>query len=251
MPPTAILAPQAIVYPESDGKPMANNTKQFDWILKIAGNLKILVRDMDNVFASGNQFWYPVEGHPEIVQAPGAYVVFGRPRGDRPSYKQWEEDGIPMTVVFEVLSPGNTVWEMDDKLDFYDEHGVEEYYFYDPDSNRLSAWVRQGTAFRRVRPPDNHQSPRLGIRFDLSGPEMVIRFPDGRPFFSVEEIDRQRREAEQRADKAEQHASKEADRADKAEERLTRISELSGKLLAGQASEEEKQELARLIAPPQ
>jgi len=36
-------------------------------------------------------------------------------------------------VVFEVLSPSNTQQEMADKRAFYEEHGVEEYYVYDPD----------------------------------------------------------------------------------------------------------------------
>src|SRR5262245_61638349 len=102
------VPPGPIYYPESDGQPMADNTKQFDWILLLAGNLKALFRDRPDVFVSGNQFWYPAEGEPGIVAAPDVYVVFGRPKGDRPSYKQWEEGDIPMTVVFEVRSPENS-----------------------------------------------------------------------------------------------------------------------------------------------
>ena len=30
-------------------------------------------------------------------------MVFGRPKGDRGSYKYWEEDDVPITVAFEVL----------------------------------------------------------------------------------------------------------------------------------------------------
>src|SRR4051812_555721 len=110
------FVPGPIVYPESDGKPMAENTRQLDWILKLVGNLKVLVEDRPDVFAAGNQNWYPVEKHPEVVQAPDAYVVFGRPKGFRPSWKQWEEGNTPLTVVFEVRSPGNTTPEMADKL---------------------------------------------------------------------------------------------------------------------------------------
>src|SRR5579872_875603 len=106
----------SIVYPESDGQPMADNSRQFRWIFVLAGNLAAEYRDRVDVFVSGNQFWYPVEGEPEIRLAPDVYVVFGRPKGDRPSYKQWEEGGIPMTVVFEVLSPSNNYMEMVNKL---------------------------------------------------------------------------------------------------------------------------------------
>src|SRR5262245_21460031 len=91
--------------PVSDGKPMAESTKQQDWIIKLVENLRNLFRDREDVFVAGDQFWYPVKGHPEIVQAPDVYAVFGRLKGHRPSYKQWEENDVPMTVVFEVLSP--------------------------------------------------------------------------------------------------------------------------------------------------
>lgn len=107
--PAAFGTPGAIVYPESDGLPMSDNTRQFRWIVTLAGNLAALFREHDDIFVSGNQFWYTVEGEPEIRAAPDVYVVFGRPKGDRPSYKQWEEGNVPTTVVFEVLSPGNTV----------------------------------------------------------------------------------------------------------------------------------------------
>src|SRR5262245_33400981 len=100
----------AIVYPESDGKPLAENTKQLRWIVVLYGNLAALFRDAV-VFVAGDLFWYPVEGRPDIKEAPDVLVVFGRPRGDRRSYKQWEEGDVPVTVVFEILSPSNTVRE--------------------------------------------------------------------------------------------------------------------------------------------
>ena len=78
-----------------------------------------------------------VEGKPEICIAPDALVAFGRPKGDRGSYKQWEEEDAPQ-VVFEVLSPNNRVIEMERKLLFYELYGVQEYYIYDPDYFELS-----------------------------------------------------------------------------------------------------------------
>src|SRR5437763_15979435 len=100
-----------IFYPESDGLPTADNSKQFRWIFVLFGNLAALFRLRADVLVGGNQFWYPVEGEPDVVQAPDVYVVFGRPKGDRSSYQQWLEGGVPMTVVFEVLSPGNDSFE--------------------------------------------------------------------------------------------------------------------------------------------
>src|SRR5262245_57521763 len=163
---------------------MAENTRQFQWIFLLAGNLAALFRDDANVFIAGNQFWYPVENAPEVCIAPDVYAVFGRPKGHRPSYKQWEEGGVPMTVVFEMFSPSNTYQEMADKLLFYEDYGAEEYYVYDPDNNHLLGYVRRGQSLVRVRPMDGFVSPRLGIRFDLSGRELVVRYPDGRPFLT-------------------------------------------------------------------
>ncbi|MFO0930298.1 MAG: Uma2 family endonuclease [Gemmataceae bacterium] len=177
-----------IVYPESDGKPMSDNTRQFRWIQTLAANIAALFHDRADVFVCGNQNWYPVQGHPEIVAAPDVYAVFGRPKGDRGSYKQWEEGGVPMTVVFEVLSPSNSPEEMRDKLLFYDDYGVEEYYVFDPDHNSLEVYVRGQATPRRMRPADGFVSPRLGIRFDLSGPELVVYRPDGQPFITFEEL---------------------------------------------------------------
>jgi Uma2 family endonuclease len=236
--PTASGSP--IEYPDSDGKPMSDNTKQFRWIQTLHGNIAALYHDREDIFVAGDLLWYAVESHPEIRTAPDVLVVIGRPKGDRGSYKQWEEGGVPITVAFEILSPSNTVPEMDDKLAFYEEHGVEEYYVYDPDHNRLMAFVRRGEVLRRVRPVHGCVSPRLSIRFDLSGPEMAVFYPDGRRFRTVEEMEAERAQAEQRAEKAEQ-------RAEKAEQRANRLAELARRALRQQATADELQELQQLL----
>jgi Uma2 family endonuclease len=252
---TALLPPlpSPIDYPESDGEPMADNTKQWRWMVVLFGNLAALFRDAADVLVGGNLIWYPVEGQPETKAAPDVYVVFGRPKGDRGSYKQWEEGNVPMTVVFEILSPNNTVVEMVNKFAFYEEYGVEEYYLYDPDSNTLQIYVRRGEALIRVRQVQGFRSPRLGIHFDLSGPEMVVRRPDGRPFLTFEELQaahereqHQRLQAEQRADQAEQRADQAQQRADQVQQRAARLAELSRKARRQQATAEELAELERL-----
>ena len=104
-----LLDAAAIVYPESDGLPMADNSRQLRWMVVLFGNLSALFRNQ-RVFVGANHFWYPVENHPEDRIAPDVFVVFDRPKGDRPSYQQWKEDHIPVTIAFEVLSPGNTIF---------------------------------------------------------------------------------------------------------------------------------------------
>ncbi|HWP47299.1 MAG TPA: Uma2 family endonuclease [Candidatus Limnocylindrales bacterium] len=126
------LLTRPIIYPESDGRPIADNTKQFRWIVTIEKGLEALFREREDVFGAGNLLWYPVEGRPDIRTVPDIMVVFGRPKGDRGSYLQWQEGGIPPQVVFEILSPSNTLAEMTRKFRFYERY-VEEYYAYDPD----------------------------------------------------------------------------------------------------------------------
>src|SRR5262249_15537875 len=241
--------PAPVIYPDSDGKPVSDNTRQMQWIVVLFGNSSALFATARDVFVAGDLLWYPVEGHPEIRAAPDVLVVFGRPKGHRGSYKQWEEDNVPVTVAFEILSPKNTPDEMDQKLDFYEENGVEEYYVYNPETNRLQIWIRRGEAFRKVRPPRGFVSSRLGIRFDLSGAEMVVYRPDGRKFLSFEEIEAERVAAARRAEEAELRADRAVQRADAAERRAARLAELSRKVRRGQASEAELQELERLEEP--
>jgi Uma2 family endonuclease len=107
-----------IVYPESDGKPMADNTLQFQWIVTIKEGLARAFSARPDIFVAGDLLWYPVEGRPDICAAPDAMVAIGRPAGYRGCYKQWEEDGIAPQVVFEVLSPNNRPAEMERKLTF-------------------------------------------------------------------------------------------------------------------------------------
>ena len=74
-----------IIYPDSDGKPIAENTLQYQWIVTITGGLESIFADDPNVFVAGDLFWYPVEGRPDIVTAPDTMVAFGRPKGHRMS----------------------------------------------------------------------------------------------------------------------------------------------------------------------
>ena len=121
-----------IIYPDSDGQPMSDNTKQYLWIVLIKEGIEWLFASDPNIFVAGDLLWYPVQGNNKIRIGPDVLVAFGRPKGHRGSYQQWKEDNITPQVVFEVRSPGNRQTEMDEKVVFYDHYGVEEYYLYGP-----------------------------------------------------------------------------------------------------------------------
>jgi hypothetical protein len=197
-----------IVYPESDGLPMSDNTKQFRYIVSTQGGIDSLFAEDPNVFVAGDLLWYPVEGDNKTRIAPDTMVAFGRPKGDRGSYLQWREDNIAPQVVFEILSPGNTAAEMTRKYQFYRRHGVEEYYLYDPDRGELSGWLRDGDDLVEIEQMEGWVSPRLGIRFSLVGTEMVIYRPDGDRFETFVELQQRAKQESQRAEQERQRAER-------------------------------------------
>ncbi|MGK7893880.1 MAG: Uma2 family endonuclease [Xenococcus sp. (in: cyanobacteria)] len=201
-----------IIYPEKDGNSMSDNTTQFRWITTIKSNLDWLFAKDEQVFVAGDLLWYPIENNNKKRQAPDIMVVFGRPKGDRGSYQQWKENNIPPQVVFEIISPGNTQKEMNKKLLFYEHHGVEEYYIYDPEKNDFSGLLKNKQELEVIEDIDNWISPRLGIRFQLAEPELMIYYPDGQSFSSYseekEKAEQERQRAEQECQRAEKLAAK-------------------------------------------
>ncbi len=224
--------PRTIEYPDDDGKPMADNSLQFEWIQLLSSNLAALFHDRADVVVGGNMLWYPVEGFPKIRRAPDTFVIFDRPKRYRGSYKQWEEDDIPMTVVIEVRSPNDGDRLMLKKLKFYDTYGAEEYYVVDPERYVVQAYRRLADMLAPQRLVDGmYTSQRLGIRFEV-GPDSVRVFhPDDRPFLAAEE--------------------KEARRAELVSH-TQRLAELTRRVRHGAATPEELAELDRLLdqGPP-
>jgi Uma2 family endonuclease len=188
MTPTA-AAPDRTVYPDSDGKPMADNTLQFQWILTLFQWFDLLFADRPDVFVAGNLFWYPAQGKPKVVAAPDVLVAFGRPKGHRRSYKQWLEGGVAPQVTFEVRSPGNSTKDLDDAFAFYQQHGAEEYYLYDPDREKFRAWRRADGRLAEVPTAGGVTSPRLGVRLACPAGGPLRGFgPDGAVLLNHREI---------------------------------------------------------------
>ncbi len=219
-----------LLYPDDDGNPMAENTLQFEWIVTIEGGLEGMYRHCDDVFVAGDLLWYAVEGQPALSTAPDIMVAFGRPKGRRGSYMQWVEGGIAPQVVFEILSPRNRSGEMAKKFEFYQRHGVEEYYIYDPDNVLLTGFRRIDGKLQAIDLMDGWVSPLLGIKFDMSGPKLVIWQPNGERFLTnLEKIaawEQALQQAEQQrleADQAKHRAEEERQRADRLAARLREL----------------------------
>ncbi|MBP3958798.1 hypothetical protein J8F10_26430 [Gemmata sp. G18] len=136
-------------YPDSDGKPMADNTLQWDWMVKIVGELRELFAGQQ-VFVAGDLLWYPVQGDPKTRQ-------------------EWESDGFAPQVVFWVRSTLRTVSvlreETTEMLRFCEQQKVEELYCIEAHRNRVVALVRNDGRMKVVYPLEGYISPRLGVRF--------------------------------------------------------------------------------------
>jgi Uma2 family endonuclease len=200
---TITTPPQTIISPDSDGKPMADNTLQSRWITTIKWGIDAIFRHDPDVFVAGDLLWYPVEGKPRIRIAPDVLVAFGRPKGGRGSYRQWDEGGIAPQVVLEIQSPRNRTRELIRKFYFYQKFGVEEFYVYDPERGLLDGWLRMGRQLKEIRKMASFISPRLQIRFEpAEGPDrLVLVRPDGIPFSTYVQLMEQFEAERQRADR--------------------------------------------------
>ncbi|HEY9833102.1 MAG TPA: Uma2 family endonuclease [Stenomitos sp.] len=202
------ITTEEIVYPSSDGQSMADSTIQYQWITTIKGGCDALFKDDPNVFIASDLLLYPVEGNNRICQAPDTMVAFGTPKGDRRSYLQWKENNIPPQVVFEIRSYSDSQTKMAKKLAFYNRHGVEEYYLYDPDDKELTGWQRIEGLLEVIEPMSGWVSPRLGVRFELTESGLELYRPDGQKFLSYLELEEQREAAAQRAEQEAQRAER-------------------------------------------
>jgi Uma2 family endonuclease len=215
--PTAQPAVPPIHYPESDGKPIAENTKQFEYIVSLFNGFQALYEERADVFIASDLLWYPIQGDNKSRTAPDLMIAFGRPKGHRGSYRQWEEDGIPPTFVIEILSPGNRMGEMSAKAVFYERHGVLEYLIYDPDEGSLEVLTRdESGSLVEQDVPNGWQSELTGVRFFVDETNLIAVRPDGKPFESYLETIK-------RANQESKRANQESQRANEAEAEMKRL----------------------------
>ncbi len=127
-----IKAAPTVVYPESDGKPMAETEYHRDIMIDFIQMLKHHFRDVSDAYVSGNLLMYYEEGNIRKSVSPDVFVAFGVSKKRRRTYKIWEEGHAP-DFVLEVASPSTYRQDLTHKKDLYASVlGVREYYIYDP-----------------------------------------------------------------------------------------------------------------------
>ena len=211
--PKEIRAAPTVVYPESDGKPMAETEYHRDIMIDFIQMLKHYFRNVNDVHVSGNLLMYYEEGNPRKSVSPDVFVAFGVSKKRRRTYKIWEEGHGP-DFVLEVASPSTYRHDLTRKKDLYASVlGVREYYIYDPYHEvnpyfmgyRLVEGVYEEIAFVDGRLPSVVLGLELGERagvFGLYNPEHSVWLQP------MEEQVKQETLARQRADvRAEQEAA--------------------------------------------
>lgn len=206
-----------VLYPGLDGEPIAKNTIEYQYIVAIQVGLDAMFARNPDVFVAANLPWYPMEWRPDINNTTDVMVAFGRPKGARGSYRQWEEGGVAPQVVFKIITPGASVAEMRLKRMFYNRHGVAEYYEYDPEIGILEVWTRERSVLRNAFIDDEWRSPLLGVTLKIeTNGELSVYKPNGERFLRPVEI-------KALADLAEARAERERNRADRERERAERL----------------------------
>ncbi len=128
----AIARAEAVVYPDSDDEPMAEDQLQADAIRAAYSALEEHFRYApDRPLLAGNLLLYYVEGDPTLSVAPHAMVVFGVSTHSRANYKLWDEGKAP-DFILEVSSTLSRQRYRTWKADLYASLGVREYFLFDP-----------------------------------------------------------------------------------------------------------------------
>jgi Uma2 family endonuclease len=160
----------AVVYPSSDGVPMAETTVHVAAIMLLHQALEDFFHGRADVFIASDLFWYFRQGDNTACVAADV-MVCRRPAGHRETYRQWEEGGVPPAVVFEMASENTWRNDLGDKFTQYESLGVAEYVIFDPTAEflptPLQVYRLNGTAYLRVRQAEPESA--LGFRMRAEG----------------------------------------------------------------------------------
>jgi Uma2 family endonuclease len=174
-------APQ-IHYPESDGKPMGETDVHIDALIYLREALRDYFRDDPRMYVAGNMLLYYEEGNPAACVAPDVFAVQGVAKGERRTYRLWEE-GQPPVVVFEITSRGSRLEDMGTKRAIHAMLGVWEYFLYDPLGEYLrpplQGYRLQEGEYQRIPPGGEGRlaSQALGLELRLENGRLRVFNP--------------------------------------------------------------------------
>ncbi len=200
----------ADLYPESDGKPVAETDLHIDGIYQMRQMFRAHFAQTPDVYVSGNIMMYYEDSRPPKAVSPDLLVTFGIGKKPRRTYKIWEE-GKPPDVVVEFSSKGTVQTDLVRKKELYAELGIPEYFLCDVDRRYLPSPL---IGFRLVDgeyveiPPltdGGIPSAVLGINFHLLTDSFGIYDPKAEKWLQTpaETANERAEQANERAEQAE------------------------------------------------
>ncbi len=237
--PSSVAAPvpvAEVVYPETDGKPLAEGTEQYVALTETVNKLQGRYHTRPDAVVIGNMLLYYEEGNPRASVAPDVFVVFGVEDRPRPSYLLWVEGKAP-DFVLEVASESTWREDAGRKREVYARIGVTEYWRFDPtpDSHIMNPPLigerLVAGAYAPIQVQDygarewRGYSAELGLEFraraghlELFDPETQVLLLDYAEQRAQAQLDRERRQrAQKRAQRAEERAQQAEERVQRAE----------------------------------
>ena len=200
-----------IVYPSSDGEPVAET---YDHLYALLTTLEVLKQYLTGRQATvlADQFLYYAQGFPRLRIAPDVMVIFDVEPGGRDNYKTWEEGQVPV-VIFELTSKGTQDQDKTFKKTLYEQLGVLEYWLFDPNGE----WIEEKLQGYRLRgetyePITDSRSEPLQLRLVVEGKLIgFYREDSGEKLLIPDELaqalyqeTQARQQAEERAEQAQQ-----------------------------------------------
>jgi Uma2 family endonuclease len=182
-----------IDYPESDGRPLGETDIHRREILDLIDELERRYETVPDVYIAGNLFVYYEKGKRSAVVCPDVFVVFGAPKGDRRTFRIWEE-GVGPAFVIEITSESTENEDVVEKKEKYLRLGVKEYFLFDPLDEYLSPQLQGfrlvGARYQRILPEADGSllSQVTGLRLRTEGERLrLLDAATGEPLLRIKE----------------------------------------------------------------
>jgi Uma2 family endonuclease len=222
--------PPEVVYPESDGEPMAESEIHLLAMLELIDTLRAWYANRPDVWVGGDQLLYYVEGDPRQCTSPDVMVTLGINKAPpRDTYLVWKERKAP-DLVIELTSPSTRREDEKKKFELYrNVLKVREYFLFDPRQEYLKPPLK-GYRLARGRygpiAPVDGRLPSAVLKLHLERDDWHLRLydPATRAWLPTpEEVREALRGAEQAQRRADAARKKAEARLRKAEEELARL----------------------------
>ncbi|MBF0349514.1 MAG: Uma2 family endonuclease [SAR324 cluster bacterium] len=226
-----------IVYPETDGKPMAETDTHRILLLRAAD---LLQNAFPQAYVSGNICLYYEEGNPRKMISPDSLLCRQQPPHAKRVYLAWEEES-QLDLVMEFSSFSTRRMDHHHKKQIYEQILKVPYYvIFDPHAIYLNVFESRKGKYHAVEANEKGMFflEKLGIYVGLET-EGLFRLFNQHQYPIPTSIEREAQRAEQEAQRAEQEAQRAEQEAQRAEQEAQRAD------TAEKAVAEEKEKTAR------